>query len=58
MEGNNWAPNGSWFRLATYHISLTFIVVIPDYSKLTYLVRAPSIGEVNDLVKRVRACFE
>ncbi|KAF9461531.1 hypothetical protein BDZ94DRAFT_1196088 [Collybia nuda] len=32
--------------------------VIPDYSKLTYLVRAPSIAEVNELVKRVKACFE
>jgi len=32
--------------------------IIPDYAKLDYLVRAPTIVEVEVLCERVKACFE
>ena len=32
--------------------------MIPDNAKLRYIVRAPKRGDVADLRKRVKACFE
>ena len=34
------------------------MTVIPDYAKMSYLVRAPTEDEVTELAKRVVACFE
>ncbi|KZT55249.1 amidohydrolase [Calocera cornea HHB12733] len=32
--------------------------IIPDYAKMTYMIRAPSYNEVMALEPRMRACFE
>ncbi|TDL23869.1 hypothetical protein BD410DRAFT_786535 [Rickenella mellea] len=32
--------------------------IIPDYAKMRWRARAPSSTELNDLVKRLKACFE
>ena len=37
---------------------LTTTLVIPDYAKLRYIVRAPTWAELEVLRERVRACFE
>ena len=45
------------FHGASLDIDL-FPSVIPDYAKLSYIVRAPTGDEVKELSKRVIACFE
>lgn len=49
---------------AEYHcfflLSLTYILylpVIPDYAAMQWIMRAPTFGEVDVLVDRIKNCF-
>ena len=74
IEGRNWASNGTYLcqrqrvcnfilRVMGPPIPLLLLTqnsmpVIPDYAKMSYMVRAPTEGEVTDLLKRIITCFE
>ena len=57
VEGRNWAANSSCGFLACGRCN-DRTTVIPDYAKMTYIVRAPTWEETEVLRVRVTKCFE
>lgn len=72
IEGRDWAANSVSLLLSLFSLTLNpallsshdanhiqiITLVIPDYAKLSYFVRAPTDDEASELTKRVTACFK
>jgi metal-dependent amidase/aminoacylase/carboxypeptidase family protein len=62
VEGKTWAPNGLLlFEMLTLFPVINHIdysSVIPDYAKMRYIARTPVNADLDDFVKRLKACFE
>lgn len=57
VEGKNWAANGQYRMNNQLFASSDTPIVIPDYAKMRWYVRAPSRQELKVLRERVHKCF-
>jgi hypothetical protein len=60
VEGCDWVPNRGIFCLSVYLaiIYISLWLVIPDYAKMNWNIRAPSWAKVQKLQGRVMNCLE
>lgn len=57
IEGKDWTPNGAYL-VSKYSTFSNRIIVIPDYAKMRWIVRAPTWPELVILQDRLTACLE